>query len=632
LRRKARMKERYEVIVVGAGHAGCEAALAASRMGCSTLLLNLYIDNMALMACNPSIGGPAKGHLVREIDALGGMQARATDASTLHIRVLNTSKGPAVRTLRAQCDMRAYHAAYLNAVEAAENLDLFQDIVTELQVAGGRIRGVKTRLGLSFGAETVILATGTYLGGRVHVGLVNFESGPLGQMPAVGLTASLAETGFEVGRLKTGTTPRIHAASVDWDALVPQESAPVPLAFSHWGTPRIHTGHACYQTRTTPRTHEIIRGALDRSPLFTGVIEGVGPRYCPSIEDRVVRFPDRDSHIVFLEPVGGQTAEIYMQNFSTSLPFDVQVEMVRSLPGCENARFLRPGYAIEYDFMPPTQLFPWLETRLVRGLFCAGQINGTSGYEEAAAQGLLAGINAARTLKGGEPVVLGRAEAYMGVLVDDLVTKGTQEPYRMFTSRCEHRLVMRHDNADRRLSPLGRELGLIDDASWRVLEARWEATDAERIRLSRVRVFPTPRNNARLEAAGTVPLEVPVMAEEILKRPEVSWDVLQDLLEVPSTLAPEEAAGLETEIKYAGYIDREHRVVERLSRTENVRIPDGFDYGAVPGLSSESRAKLALARPLTLGQAGRISGVTPADVQILWVAVKSFHGQQSKVG
>ena len=626
------MKERYEVIVVGAGHAGCEAALAASRMGCSTLLLNLYIDNMALMACNPSIGGPAKGHLVREIDALGGMQARATDASTLHIRVLNTSKGPAVRTLRAQCDMRAYHAAYLNAVEAAENLDLFQDIVTELQVAGGRIRGVKTRLGLSFGAETVILATGTYLGGRVHVGLVNFESGPLGQMPAVGLTASLAETGFEVGRLKTGTTPRIHAASVDWDALVPQESAPVPLAFSHWGTPRIHTGHACYQTRTTPRTHEIIRGALDRSPLFTGVIEGVGPRYCPSIEDRVVRFPDRDSHIVFLEPVGGQTAEIYMQNFSTSLPFDVQVEMVRSLPGCENARFLRPGYAIEYDFMPPTQLFPWLETRLVRGLFCAGQINGTSGYEEAAAQGLLAGINAARTLKGGEPVVLGRAEAYMGVLVDDLVTKGTQEPYRMFTSRCEHRLVMRHDNADRRLSPLGRELGLIDDASWRVLEARWEATDAERIRLSRVRVFPTPRNNARLEAAGTVPLEVPVMAEEILKRPEVSWDVLQDLLEVPSTLAPEEAAGLETEIKYAGYIDREHRVVERLSRTENVRIPDGFDYGAVPGLSSESRAKLALARPLTLGQAGRISGVTPADVQILWVAVKSFHGQQSKAG
>jgi tRNA uridine 5-carboxymethylaminomethyl modification enzyme len=632
LRRKARMKERYEVIVVGAGHAGCEAALAASRMGCSTLLLNLYIDNMALMACNPSIGGPAKGHLVREIDALGGMQARATDASTLHIRVLNTSKGPAVRTLRAQCDMRAYHAAYLNAVEAAENLDLFQDIVTELQVAGGRIRGVKTRLGLSFGAETVILATGTYLGGRVHVGLVNFESGPLGQMPAVGLTASLAETGFEVGRLKTGTTPRIHAASVDWDALVPQESAPVPLAFSHWGTPRIHTGHACYQTRTTPRTHEIIRGALDRSPLFTGVIEGVGPRYCPSIEDRVVRFPDRDSHIVFLEPVGGQTAEIYMQNFSTSLPFDVQVEMVRSLPGCENARFLRPGYAIEYDFMPPTQLFPWLETRLVRGLFCAGQINGTSGYEEAAAQGLLAGINAARTLKGGEPVVLGRAEAYMGVLVDDLVTKGTQEPYRMFTSRCEHRLVMRHDNADRRLSPLGRELGLIDDASWRVLEARWEVTDAERIRLSRVRVFPTPRNNARLEAAGTVPLEVPVMAEEILKRPEVSWDVLQDLLEVPSTLAPEEAAGLETEIKYAGYIDREHRVVERLSRTENVRIPDGFDYGAVPGLSSESRAKLALARPLTLGQAGRISGVTPADVQILWVAVKSFHGQQSKAG
>jgi len=623
------MKERYEVIVVGAGHAGCEAALAAARMGCSTLLLNLYIDNMALMACNPSIGGPAKGHLVREIDALGGEQARATDASTLHIRWLNTSKGPAVQTLRAQCDSRAYHSAYLNAVERTPNLDLFQDIVTEIVVSKGRVRGVKTRLGLTFPGEIVILATGTYLGGRVHVGLVNFPSGPLGQMPATELTKSLVKAGFEVGRLKTGTTPRIHAASVDWASLEPQESASEPLAFSHWSQPRIHVGHACYQTRTTPRTHEIIRGALDRSPLFTGAIEGVGPRYCPSIEDRVVRFPDRDSHIVFLEPVGGQTAEIYMQNFSTSLPFDVQVEMVRSLPGCENARFLRPGYAIEYDFLPPTQLFPWLETRIVRGLFCAGQINGTSGYEEAAAQGLLAGINAARTLRGEEPVVLGRGEAYIGVLVDDLVTKGTQEPYRMFTSRCEHRLILRHDNADRRLAPIGRKLGLIDDDRWRVLEARWEALEAEKARLERTRILPTEENNALLRQAGTVPIEMPVPALELLRRPEVTWDLLQAMAETPSSLSADEAATLQTEIKYAGYIEREKRAVERLERIERVAIPEGFDYDSVTGLSSESRGKLSRFRPLTLGQAGRISGVTPADVQILWVAVKAYHERES---
>jgi len=626
------MKERYEVIVVGAGHAGCEAALAAARMGCSTLLLNLYIDNMALMACNPSIGGPAKGHLVREIDALGGEQARATDASTLHIRWLNTSKGPAVQTLRAQCDMKAYHSAYLNAVENTENLDLFQDIVTDILVSGGRVRGVKTRLGLTFPGETVILATGTYLGGRVHVGLVNFPSGPLGQVPATELTKSLVKAGFEVGRLKTGTTPRIHAASVDWASLVPQESAREPLAFSHWSRPRVHVGHACYQTRTTPRTHEIIRSALDRSPLFTGAIEGVGPRYCPSIEDRVVRFPDRDSHIVFLEPVGGQTAEIYMQNFSTSLPFDVQVEMVRSLPGCENARFLRPGYAIEYDFLPPTQLFPWLETRIVRGLFCAGQINGTSGYEEAAAQGLLAGINAACLVKDQEPIVLGRGEAYVGVLVDDLVTKGTQEPYRMFTSRCEHRLILRHDNADRRLAPIGRKLGLIDDDRWRVLEARWELLDAERARLEELRVFPTEENNALLQMAGTVPIETPVLALELLKRPEVTWDLLQAMVEAPSSLSGDEAATLQAEIKYAGYIEKEKRAVERLERIERVAIPENFDYGSVTGLSSESRGKLSRFRPLTLGQAGRISGVTPADVQILWVAVKAHHERGSKTG
>ncbi len=613
----------YDVIVAGGGHAGCEAALAASRMGARTLLVNLYIDNLALMACNPSLGGPAKGHLVREIDALGGEQGHAGDASTLHVRWLNTSKGPAVRTLRAQCDLAEYHTHYRWTIENTPGLDLYQAMVTEVVVEEGQICGIVTHLGEKIAGRSVILTTGTYLGGKVHIGMVHYDSGPLGQMPALGLTDSLRRQGFEMGRLKTGTTPRIHADSVDWSALERQDSAGEPLAFSHWNEGEVHEGFACYLTRTTPEVHDIIREGFDRSPLFTGVIQGVGPRYCPSIEDKVMRFPEKESHQVFLEPVARRSKEIYMQNFSSSLPLDIQRRMVRALPGCEKARIMRPAYAIEYDFMPPTQLEPWLETKRVSGLFCAGQINGTSGYEEAGAQGLLAGINAVLRGRGRDPLVLGRDQAYTGVLIDDLVTKGTREPYRMFTSRCEHRLLMRHDNADRRLAPLARELGLIDDQRWKLLQRRWEQIDAQIERLGSVRVRPGGAINERLREAGGSPLVDTVSGLELLRRPEVTWDILEEVVPCGEKLEKEVPRRVEIEIKYQGYIERQYRQVEKMRRMDRVALPPDFDFGKVPGLLAESLQKLERVGPKTLGQAGRISGVTPADVQLLWVAIEA---------
>lgn len=616
---------KTEVLVVGSGHAGCEAALAAARMGAKTLLLSLYLDNLALMPCNPSIGGPAKGHLVREIDALGGEQALAADTSTLHLRWLNTSKGAAVRTLRAQCDLAAYHAYYNLIVQTTPNLDLHQALVTDLWIESGRVRGVRTNLGLVIEAEAVILATGTYLGGKVHIGLNHFPSGPLGQVPALELTRSLVKAGFEVGRLKTGTTPRLHADSIDWKSLVLQESDPEPEAFSYFSPKKRYEGFFCGLTRSTKETHDLIRANLDRSPLFTGVIEGVGPRYCPSIEDKVVRFPDRESHPVFLEPVSRSSREIYMQNFSTSLPYDVQEKIVHSLPGCEKAHILRPGYAIEYDFLVPTQLEPWLETKRVKGLFCAGQINGTSGYEEAAAQGLLAGINAVLRLRGEDPLVLGRDQAYMGVLVDDLVTRGTREPYRMFTSRCEHRLLLRHDNADMRLAPIGRKLGLLDDAKWKKLTSRWELMERERKRLAAVKVLPTPETNALLASKGGSPLDAPVSALDLLRRPEVDAKMIAVLIPSPDPIDPELLERISVEVKYEGYIERQERQVERLHRLESLRFPPDFDFSTVKGLLSESRQKLQAIRPRTLGQASRIPGVTPADIQLLWVAISNLH-------
>ncbi|MCF7936420.1 MAG: tRNA uridine-5-carboxymethylaminomethyl(34) synthesis enzyme MnmG [Synergistales bacterium] len=617
------MTEQYDVIVVGGGHAGCEAALAAARMGASTLMLNLSLDNAALMACNPSVGGPAKGHLLREVDALGGEEGRAADATTLHIRWLNTSKGPAVRTLRAQCDMRAYHRWFKNTLEATEHLDVFQAMVTGLIVEEGVLRGVVTRMGMRFFAPRVVLTTGTYLGGKVHIGMTSFASGPLGEMPATGLTGALEARGFRLIRLKTGTPPRIHASTVDWQSLDRQPSDDEPLCFSHWGEPKRYSGFACYLTRSTPETHRIINGYLDQSPLFTGQIDGVGPRYCPSIEDRVVRFPHREGHQVFLEPVARDSVEIYMQNFSSSLPFEAQVRMVRSLPGCGRAHILRPAYAIEYDCIDPIQLHPWLETRRLPGLYCAGQINGTSGYEEAAAQGMVAGINAVLNLWGEDPLVLDRAQGYTGVLVDDLVTKGTSEPYRMFTSRCEHRLLLRHDNADRRLAPVGRRLGLVDDSRGQVLTRRWKAIEEEQRRLREVRIAPSEGLNEALRAAGESPLREGCTAEGLLKRPGVGYPLIARFAPPPEPLEKEVARRVEIETAYGGYVARQMKQVERMRRKEHVAIPPDFSYRGIHGLLSESVQKLEDVRPATLGQASRIAGVTPADVQLLWVALEA---------
>ena len=617
-------QKKYDVIVVGGGHAGCEASLAAARMGARTLMLNLYLDNTALMPCNPSIGGPAKGHLVKEGNALGGEQARAADYSTMLVRWLNTSKGPAVQALRAQCDLRDYHDHFIWTIETTPNLEVHQDIVTDLWIENGSIRGVKTKYGFTYEAGAVILTTGTYLRGQVHIGLLNYSSGPMGQVPSTELSRSLLENGIEMGRMRTDTTPRLHIDTIDTSSLIEQKSAEEPLCFDLWGEKKTYTGYSCYLTRTNSYLHNIIRENLERSPLWTGLMSGLGPRYCPSIEDKIIRFPDKDSHLVFLEPVSRKNKEVYVQNFSTSLPYDVQVEIVHALPGCEKAQITRAGYAIEYDYVIPTQLAPSLETKNIRGLFCAGQINGTSGYEEAAAQGIIAGMNAVLYTRKEAPVVLKRSDAYIGVLIDDLVTKGTNEPYRMLTSRCEYRLLLRFDNADRRLAPIGRRMGLIDDGKWQILREKWAAVDHEKVRLSNLRINPSEKVNDWLVRAGSSPLEESVRAIDLLCRPEVTYGAMRPFLPlIERPLTDEEAQSLAIEVKYAGYIERQQRQVIRLSKGEKVYIPEDFSYDEVPGLLSESRQKLEKIRPQNLAQASRISGVTPADIQLLSVYLET---------
>ncbi|HEX4618169.1 MAG TPA: tRNA uridine-5-carboxymethylaminomethyl(34) synthesis enzyme MnmG [Steroidobacteraceae bacterium] len=630
-------------MVVGGGHAGTEAALAAARMGVRTLLLTQSLETLGAMSCNPAIGGIGKGHLVREIDALGGAMARAADRAGIQFRILNASKGPAVRATRAQADRALYRRAIRSLLENQRSLALFQQEAADLLVEGGRVGGVVTVTGIEIRARAVVLTVGTFLGGRIHVGLDNYQGGRAGDPASTRLAARLRELALRVGRLKTGTPPRIDGRTLDWSVMTRQPGdTPTPV-FSFLGRVEEHPRQVdCFITHTNERTHEIVRAATDRSPMFTGVIEGVGPRYCPSVEDKVVRFAGKSSHQIFVEPEGLDTHEIYPNGISTSLPFDVQVELVRSIRGFENAHLTRPGYAIEYDYFDPRDLRSSLETKALERLYFAGQINGTTGYEEAAAQGLVAGINAALSVRGNDPWVPKRSEAYLGVLVDDLVTRGTREPYRMFTSRAEHRLLLREDNADARLTPTGRELGLVDRDRWRLFEIKRYLTDLEIERLAEVRVKPGQLSPAWVTRVLGAPLAQDTCAFELLRRPEVSYEALLEVAGAPEWIAESDdeepvlpidprlpdqiRTQIEVRARYAGYLERQEQEIERARRNEETQLPADLDYRALAGLSHEVRQRLSEARPATLGQAGRIPGVTPAAVSILLVHLKKRAG------
>ncbi len=613
----------YDVLVVGAGHAGCEAALAAARVGARTLLLTQNLDTIGQLSCNPAVGGVGKGQLVRELDALGGAMSRVADSAGIHFRQLNTSKGRAVRSSRCQVDRQRYRSVMKQTVESAGQVDLYQGTAARLLARGGRVTGIVTETGERLAARTVVLAPGTFLNGLVHIGLQQFPAGRMGEAPAVALARNLSELGFRLGRFKTGTPARLDARSLDFRRMTRQPGDESVVPFSNWTEQPPANQVDCYVTYTSSRTHRIVRSGLKQSPLYSGVIRGKGVRYCPSIEDKVMKFPERDRHHVFIEPEGTDTVECYPNGVSTSLPVDIQLKMLHSIPGLESCRITRPGYAIEHDYSDPTQLRSTLETRLLRNLYFAGQLNGTTGYEEAAAQGLVAGANAALRALGRSEFTLSRTQAYIGVMVDDLVTRGTDEPYRMFTARVEYRLLLREDNADLRLGPLGHRLGLLSAGQLAVIEAKRRSIEQAHAWLRKARVRATPPNNRKLKALGTTPIRESVAPLELLARPEVSWSDLERLADAAPSLSAAARDVVELEVKYSGYVERMQNQLADFSELESVRIPPALDLGKVPGLSTEVVERLNRNRPANLGQAQNMTGVTPAAIFSLLVFLRA---------